>query len=224
MSDAARPTRGDLLRVLELGVYGTAMPSYQRLSEAERQGLADYARFLAVRGEVERQVVLAFEDEGAIADPSFDDGLELVWGRWAKAASKVVVWDGAIPEPTPEALLLGDRLFHDTKKGNCSACHGDEGRGDGPVAFKFDDRGRKVPAYQDAWGFDILPRNLRRDPFRGGRRPIDLYRRIQAGINGGPMPAMSSSLKQDEIWALVHYTRTLAEKALEDELAYRAGR
>lgn len=224
VSDAARPTRADLLRVLELGVYGTSMPSYQRLSEAERQGLADYARFLAVRGEVERQVVLGFEDEEEITDATFDDALELVWGKWAKAKERVVAWDGPIPAVTPEALALGDRIYHDTKKGNCAACHGDEGRGDGPVAFKVDDRGRKVPAYQDAWGFDILPRNLRRDPFRGGRRPIDLYRRIHAGINGGPMPAMSGNLSQDEIWALVHYTRTLAEKALEDELAYRAGR
>ncbi|MBK7874365.1 MAG: cytochrome c [Planctomycetes bacterium] len=222
VKDGGRPTRADLVRVLELGVYGTSMPSFRRLSEAERQGLADYARFLAVRGEVERQVVLAYEDEEELTDATFDDALDLVWGKWEKAPKQVVTWSGPIPEPTPEAIALGDRLFHDAAKGNCSACHGNEGRGDGPVAFKIDDRGRKTAAYQDAWGFDILPRNLRRDPFRGGRRPIDLYRRIHAGINGGPMPAMSSNLTADEIWALVHYTRTLAEKALEDELAARA--
>ncbi|MFO1010407.1 MAG: cytochrome c [Planctomycetota bacterium] len=224
VKDGGRPTRADLLRVLELGVYGTSMPSLARLSEAERQGLADYARFLAVRGEVETQVALAYEDEGEVTDATFDDALDLVWGKWEKAPTQVVTWPGAIPEPTADAIALGDELFHDATKGNCSACHGNEGRGDGPVAFKFDDRGRKTAAYQDAWGFDIYPRNLRRDPFRGGRRPIDLYRRISSGIAGGPMPAMSGNLKGEEIWALVHYTRTLAEKALEDELSVRADR
>ena len=63
-----------------------------------------------------------------------------------------------------------------------------------------------------------------RERLRGGRRPIDLYRRISSGIAGGPMPAMSGNLKGEEIWALVHYTRTLAEKALEDELSVRADR
>ena len=33
-----------------------------------------------------------------------------------------------------------------------------------------------------------------------------------------------NNLKGEEIWALVHYTRTLAEKALEDELSVRADR
>jgi len=35
----------------------------------------------------------------------------------------------------------------------------------------------------------IPPRNLRRGIYRGGRRPLDLYYRIHAGINGAPMPA-----------------------------------
>src|SRR6185295_17507191 len=152
----------------------------------------------------------------------FDEALELVWGKWEAARAKVVVWAGEVPEPTPAALALGARLYGDTRKGNCAACHGPDGRGDGPLAFKLDDRGRRVSAYQDAWGFEILPRDLRRDPFRGGRRPIDLYRRIYAGIQGGPMPAMSGLLSGEEIWALVHYTRQLAEHADESELAARA--
>jgi mono/diheme cytochrome c family protein len=211
--DAARPTRADLVHVIEAGVYGTSMPSFRRLSEAERQGLADYVRFLAVRGEVERQVVLAVEDEEELSDATFDEAFELVWEKWERAREKVVAWDGAVPEPTPAAIALGERLFHDAKKGNCAACHGDTGRGDGPVAFKLDDRGKRVPAYQDAWGFDILPRDLAREPFRGGRRPIDLFRRVHAGINGGPMPAMSGLMTDEEIWAVVHYTRTLARGA-----------
>lgn len=54
----------------------------------------------------------------------------------------------------------------------------------------------------------VRPRNLRLDVYRGGRRPIDLYRRIHAGINGAPMPA-AAKLKPEEIWHLVDYVRQL---------------
>ena len=35
-----------------------------------------------------------------------------------------------------------------------------------------------------------IPRNLRQGIYRGGRRPLDIYRRISAGINGVPMPGV----------------------------------
>ena len=37
---------------------------------------------------------------------------------------------------------------------------------------------------------NIIPRNLRQGIYRGGRRPLDIYRRIYAGINGVPMPGV----------------------------------
>ena len=62
----------------------------------------------------------------------------------------------------------------------------------------------------------IRPRNLRLGIYRGGRRPIDLYRRMHAGINGTPMPGVGPSgpgaqgtLQPDEIWQLVDYVRSL---------------
>jgi len=211
VGEQSRPTHEDLVRVIERGVWGTMMPALARLDPAERQGLADYVRYLAVRGEVETQVALAVEETGELDDAAWDEALELVAGKWAKAPSRVVVFDGAVPEASAASIARGRELYENPAKGNCAACHGSSGRGDGPVAFKLDERGRRVPAYQDAWGFDILPRNLRRDPFRGGRRSIDLYRRIHAGIQGGPMPAMSTIMTPAEIWDVVHYTQSLAE-------------
>ena len=62
----------------------------------------------------------------------------------------------------------------------------------------------------------ITPRNLRQNIYRGGRRPVDLYRRISAGINGVPMPGVgpaspgaTGTLTPEEIWALVDYVRSL---------------
>ena len=62
----------------------------------------------------------------------------------------------------------------------------------------------------------IAPRNLRQNVYRGGRRPLDLYRRIYAGINGAPMPGVgpaspgaTGTLTNAEIWNLVDYVRSL---------------
>ena len=52
-------------------------------------------------------------------------------------------------------------------------------------------------------------RNLHLGIYRGGRRPVDLYRRIYAGINGTPMPELRLALKPNEIWDLVNYVRSL---------------
>jgi hypothetical protein len=57
--------------------------------------------------------------------------------------------------------------------------------------------------------------------FRGGSRPIDVYRRVYAGINGTPMPGIGETkgtdgqrlLSDDDLWALVHFVRSLSERA-----------
>ena len=52
--------------------------------------------------------------------------------------------------------------------------------------------------------------------FRGGRRPLDLYRRIHQGIAGTPMPAggpaapgAQGTLTEQEMWQIVDYVRSL---------------
>ena len=69
----------------------------------------------------------------------------------------------------------------------------------------------------------ITPRNLRQGIYRGGRRPLDLYRRIYAGINGAPMPGVGpaspgaqGTLTPQEIWALVDYVRSLPYEAVSE--------
>ncbi|MEX0641632.1 MAG: cytochrome c [Pirellulales bacterium] len=61
-----------------------------------------------------------------------------------------------------------------------------------------------------------IPRNLRENVFRGGRRPIDLYWRISAGIAGTPMPGggptapgAPATLSELEIWQIVDYVQSL---------------
>ena len=64
---------------------------------------------------------------------------------------------------------------------------------------------------------NAIPRNLRQNVFRGGRRPLDIYRKIYTGIAGSPMPGGGpaapggkGALTEEQIWQLVDYVRSLS--------------
>jgi mono/diheme cytochrome c family protein len=63
---------------------------------------------------------------------------------------------------------------------------------------------------------NAIPRNLRDGSFRGGRRPVDIFWRVSAGIPGTPMPGggpstegAQATLTQEEIWQIVDYVHSL---------------
>jgi mono/diheme cytochrome c family protein len=63
---------------------------------------------------------------------------------------------------------------------------------------------------------NAIPRNLREGMYRGGRRPLDIFWRVSAGIAGTPMPASGpasegaqGTLTQEEIWQIVDYVQSL---------------
>ena len=219
LRNKAVPRRQDLYRILDEGVTGTAMPSFRRFSRAELEGLVDYVRLLSMRGMVEGALVTTYELDGAINAEAVAESYRDVFDKWLRSQEQqdelVVAWDGSVPEPSPESIARGRELFMDATKGNCMSCHGEAGRGDGLSAFTVDpETGDKVEAYQDDWGNPIRPRNLTQGILRGGRRPIDIYRRIKAGINGTPMPALEGVVPDEDIWSIVHFVGTLTEGGL----------
>ena len=63
---------------------------------------------------------------------------------------------------------------------------------------------------------NAIPRNLREGSYRGGRRPIDLFWRVYAGIPGMGMPAHGASapggtgpLNETEMWQIIDYISSL---------------
>ena len=114
---------------------------------------------------------------------------------------------------TAESRERGRKLFHsDTAK--CAQCHGPAGKGDGPQTEDYQvilgtNKKRTVPGLFDDWGNPIKPRDLTSGIYRGGRRPLDIYRRIYSGIKGTPMPPFGTALKEEEIWDLVNYAMSL---------------
>ncbi len=210
---AARPTTADLKRVLLDGVAGTAMPSFALLPAEEVDALVEYVKYLAIRGETEQFLYAMMVEEGEGNPPTREFILEQltpVAEAWQQAESQVI----AVPEKPAVDVAAGKKLFLGPVA-QCAKCHGPSGLGDGGEE-SFDDW-NKDKKLETAHLFTLpkqtlLPRNLRLGIYRGGRRPVDLYRRIFAGINGAPMPSApqgEQGLKPEDIWHIVDYVRSL---------------
>lgn len=231
-----KPLRADLKRTLVDGIPGTAMPSFMLLPDHELEALVEYVIYLSMRGQVEELLNLNVAGDEPLPE-NREELVELVRPiaeDWQAADDAVVNPDiENLPPLAPltsasereeylASLERGKKLFlGDVAK--CSSCHGPSGLGDGSGEPLYDDWNKVKPAndYVDPetgdrpivwWNLpkqQLDPRNLRLGIYRGGRRPMDLYRRVYAGIKGTPMPAGGNVLKPEEIWDLVNYVRSL---------------
>lgn len=85
----------------------------------------------------------------------------------------------------------------------CNACHGPQGRGNGPSAATL----------VDQWGTPIVAANLTQGwDYRGGDEAKDVLVRLMAGIDGTPMPSYAEAVKAEEVWDLAYYVRSLQEE------------
>jgi mono/diheme cytochrome c family protein len=140
------------------------------------------------------------------------DDLVTAWNT-AEQPDALVMPKAARTADTPESRERGHKLFlSDVAK--CSQCHGPAGKGDGPQTEDYQlipgsTKKFSKPGLFDAWDHPIKPRDLTSGIYRGGRRPLDIYRRIYSGIKGTPMPPFGSALKDEEIWDLVNYAMSL---------------
>jgi mono/diheme cytochrome c family protein len=182
---------------------------------------------LTIQGEFTKERVKEREDESEDIEQAFKDYLdeEFIDGDFGINTAvdvleenwKLAEESGSIVRPTLKRTLpdvdansvaRGRALFlsGDTK---CVSCHGTTGRGDGPNTTGYqkyaDGTEYPEPGVFDDWGNKIKPRDLTKGIYRGGRRPLDLYRRIYAGIKGTPMPAFGKSLTEEQIWDIVNY-------------------
>jgi len=93
-----------------------------------------------------------------------------------------------IPAETP-SLARGAQVFRES----CASCHGDLGRGDGPMAA----------------GLDPKPANLTDGAALADASPLDFYRRVTIGVVGTAMPAFEGRLSTDDRWAAAAYATLL---------------
>lgn len=212
----ANPTREDLMRTLKNGVPGTSMPSFALFDEQEIENVLDYVILLSIRGQTERFVVADVQTGGELTAEAVADNAGAIANRWIGMESKVVKAKVARTSVTPESIENGRKLFL-SERAQCTKCHGKGGRGDGFLNDPNADPKNTV----DSWGKQARPANLTLGVFRGGGRPIDLFRRMHSGVKGTPMASQSSNLKDEEIWDLVNFVLYLPyhESALSAEPA-----
>lgn len=231
---AVRASRDDLFRLVKLGVPGTYMPSFMLLPDDEVAAIVEYIRWLSMRGEMEGKLYVELYLDHSKADPV---GEEQFTADWADGGAEIVEtageelnddWSLAEDESevylppvkrtvsTQESISRGHKLFL-TKEAACFSCHGEAARGNGPSTEIINkiklpngkEEDAAEPGLFDIWGNQVKPRDLTRGIYRGGRRPVDIYRRIYVGIKGTPMPGAGNKLKPEEIWDLVNYVLSL---------------
>jgi mono/diheme cytochrome c family protein len=228
----SKPTTDDLKRILQEGIPGTAMPSFLLLPNDEIEALVEYVKYLAVRGQAETNMAIdLFSNEEDIEKNKgviVENYIQPVIDSWAAAEEQVVNPPARSESQTPqdlrESIAKGRELFF-KKESQCTKCHGPTGLGDGNDGAPekdqlFDDWNKEKKREELAYWLlpkqDLRPRDLRMGIYRGGRRPLDIFRRIHQGIPGTPMPAggrdeknPAGALTPEEIWSLVDYVRSL---------------
>lgn len=206
----SKPRREDLERILKYGAKGTSMPAFRFLSEEDTAAVIDYVQVLAARGELEINLIREATDE-LLEEDDFDP--ETVAGfvrdiaaSWDRADSEIVRPLTVSPPRTPETVHAGAVAFAEFA---CVKCHGADARGS-----------KSADVGQDIWGRTAYPANLAMGMLHGGRRPVDIYRRIYSGINGTPMPSSKDpntaidetpEQRSEKIWHLVHFVTSVIE-------------
>lgn len=198
----AKPMRADLLRTLRRGVTGTAMPAFDDLSPEELAAVVEYIIYLSQRGELEQALIALAQDESEVNPEFVPELVDTVKTRWSESQSQLVMPATPMPAMTAESVAKGHELYLQQA---CNKCHGVDGRGG---------LAGNIEVGKDAWGNVAAAADLTSGMYRGGGRPIDIYRRIASGINGTPMPSFAQAYasEPDNIWYLVHFIRDLGER------------
>ncbi len=202
----SKPRRSDLERIIRRGAKGTSMPAFTFMSDEDMDAVIDYVTALSYRGELELSLISYSKDEleeKDSVDPNYvAEVAKAIDANWSSAGDQLVSPLTVNPKRTPESIAAGAKIF---LSNNCVQCHGKDGRG-----------GRNLGTQQipkDDWGHLAYAADLTSGMLHGGRRPIDLYRRISVGINGSPMPGFAETFKDDpdKIWELVHFVLHVAD-------------
>jgi mono/diheme cytochrome c family protein len=166
------PTDEDMIRTVKQGVAGTSMNAFDLMPDQDVLAVVQYIKTFSTDWlETDR-----YEDPIYIPPTP-------AWFR--------------DPEQRSEHAENGRDPFI----GNCSTCHGEEGRGDGISAT----------ALMDAWEQPARPANLIAGKIKSGRTASDLYKAIATGLDGSPMPSFHGAIEDDELWDIVAYLVQLRE-------------
>lgn len=139
------------------------------------------------------------------------DDLAEAWSASDTEEALIIPSIARVPD-SAESRRKGRELYL-SKTLNCADCHGISGQGNGPQTTIFEKNPitnelYTEPGLHDVWDNVNQPRNLTYGIYRGGRRPVDLFARIHAGIKGSRMPSFKNTPHED-IWHVVNYVLSI---------------
>jgi mono/diheme cytochrome c family protein len=198
-----KPLREDLIRTVKRGIRGTSMPAFSLLSRSDLESVVDYVISLARRGELESKLADQAEFDEKVDEQALPEVIADIVGKWDAANSQVIYPATPMPIFKQANIDAGKQAFLSNELG-CFKCHGPDGRG--MLASNVG---------TDAWGNPTKAADLTSGMLRGGTEPLDIYRHIDAGINGTPMPSFRDveKLKAEPqtIWNLISYVLDVAD-------------
>jgi len=109
------PTDGDLMRTINRGIRGTAMPPFYNLAEKDKIAVVQYIKY-----------VMSIDN----SDPDYP------YAYFEEEEFEAPIYVGTPPQSSGDLVETGKRVW---KEGKCWECHGDEGRGDGEKAAGLED-------------------------------------------------------------------------------------
>jgi mono/diheme cytochrome c family protein len=205
-----KPRRADLARIIRRGAKGTSMPTFRWMAQDELEAVIDYVTLLSSRGELEFRLMKVAEqdlsEEDNIEAQLVAEQAQLIAQTWADADQRIVRPRTPEPQYTQESIDAGAKAFVEL---NCYKCHGRDGRGN-----------KTFNVGKDDWGRVAYAADLTTGMLHGGRRPVDIYRRIYSGINATPMPAFAQpdsgkgeteTQRSETIWNLTHFVTSIVE-------------
>ncbi|OHB41014.1 MAG: hypothetical protein A2Y11_01545 [Planctomycetes bacterium GWC2_39_26] len=123
--------------------------------------------------------------------------------QFKKESAPKVISAGSVAS-TPESVKRGQELFKETK---CFECHGEDGRGNGPLTV----------ALQTEWNMPYRARDLSKAwNFKGGNTIEDVYRTISTGFNETPMGSYLEKLSDEDRWHVTHFVKSLSKDMVSD--------
>lgn len=204
------PNDDDLDTMIRRGLAGTPMLPWD-ITPRERRAIVQYLKTFSSRWQNETP-----------GERVMPDGEDPWKGKEAEAAAMGEViyhLTGVQMDPatnTPKLLLAG-----------CNACHPSYLPAPELEALSQRVLGKPFTAREDAYRpalkeseyvagvgagqtkMSILANDFRFHAVKNGSDPLSLFRTIAAGVGGTAMPTWKGSLKDRDLWALVHYVRRL---------------
>jgi mono/diheme cytochrome c family protein len=175
------------------------MPAFPLLAPRDVESVVDYVLVLTHRGELEAELAGEAEISETVEAARVPELVASVLDRWTRARGQVVYPTTPMPQFTTASIEQGKKKFLTLA---CHQCHGEDGRGQMASNIGV-----------DSWGNPTKAADLTSGMLRGGTDPLDIYRHIDTGINGTPMPSFHNTLQTEPetIWNLVGYVLHVAD-------------